>query len=312
MNSKVAIPDFFAQRKRRYCNSSLCGKSSKSTCKSKSKCAAETEATFLQLKNLFPAKELCYRLPPVVLVHQVYSLLTNRTVVDKEVGGLVERGTLRLFKLGMKDTSVAAIFSEDFNAHVLGRICPCQADTKAVGCRNDQLKSEAQSSARTKALTIERCHSHHSQSKKSGNTSLACKHSHAVTRFLLEAMPMIQDVGVEKDLLLEKYNFKDDDIRTLMSVGLLVVRSVGSYWLSFPNAGEFMKHLSRGRATLLRLIKKRKFSEILLPELEKWQLEKTAKLGIHYHIHDLIGGDFVDRVESTSGTILRITPAQKK
>ncbi|XP_071449934.1 inactive serine/threonine-protein kinase 19-like [Hetaerina americana] len=217
----------------------------------------------------------------------------------------------------MNVTTIVAIFSEDFNSHVLGRICPCQVVTNTEGRQEDLQpptinKQSPVNSSISKALTIKKCHEQFSHSNKTGKECIVCLQSRAAVRFIYEVMPMIQDVSVDKEVLKIKYKFSEEDIRTLMNIGLLVVRSVGSYWLSFPNAGEFMKHFLKGRAALLRLIKKCKFSEILQSELEKRQLDKAAKFGIQYHIHDLIGGDFVDCVESTSGTLLRFTAANEK
>jgi serine/threonine-protein kinase 19 len=48
-----------------------------------------------------------------------------------------------------------------------------------------------------------------------------------------------------------------------VSAGLLTLRSTASFWFSFPNAGEFMRTYLKGRKSVLRAIKKCKFSEIL-------------------------------------------------
>jgi Serine-threonine protein kinase 19. len=49
----------------------------------------------------------------------------------------------------------------------------------------------------------------------------------------------------------------------LVSAGLLTLRSAASFWFSFPNAGEFMRTYLKGRKSVLRTIRKCKFSEIL-------------------------------------------------
>ncbi len=56
-------------------------------------------------------------------------------------------------------------------------------------------------------------------------------------------------------------NFKN--FRVLVNSGLLQCRDVGSWWLGIPGAGVFMKHFTKGRQNILRMIRKRKFKEIL-------------------------------------------------
>jgi len=43
----------------------------------------------------------------------------------------------------------------------------------------------------------------------------------------------------------------------------LTVKDLGTWWLSIPNAGTFMKCLLRGRKAVLTMIRKCKYREIL-------------------------------------------------
>ena len=51
--------------------------------------------------------------------------------------------------------------------------------------------------------------------------------------------------------------------RQLVKASVLTVRDVGSWWLSIPNAGIFMKSFSRGRKAVITMIRKSKYKEIL-------------------------------------------------
>ncbi|KAG8226234.1 hypothetical protein J437_LFUL006336 [Ladona fulva] len=270
------------------------------------------ESALASIKETFPVQQICFRLPPVILVHQVYSIIKNRTVADREINILMTNGIIRLFKMGLKESTMVAIFTEDFNRHVMDRVCPCQVETiKIESLENEETSISSETSSNSRPLlTIGKCQSHSPGRDEIKNANV-CHLSSTVSRFIHDIIPKLQDVSVDKEVLQQDYKLSEEDIRTLMNVGLLVVRSVGSYWLSFPNAGEFMKHFIKGRASLTRLIRKCKFSEILQPELEKRQLDKTAKFGIKYHISDLIGGDIVECLETTSGTLLRISSPQK-
>ena len=46
---------------------------------------SDTMAAILYLKSLFPVEKLEHRVPAVVFVHQLYSVVKNRTQVDKEL-----------------------------------------------------------------------------------------------------------------------------------------------------------------------------------------------------------------------------------
>ncbi|XP_021929396.1 serine/threonine-protein kinase 19-like isoform X2 [Zootermopsis nevadensis] len=134
-----------------------------------------------------------------------------------------------------------------------------------------------------------------------------CPKKPAINRFLNNVILKVQDVSIDKALLQGDMGFSQQDISDLMNAGLLTLRSAGSFWFSFPNAGEFMRSYLKGRKSVLRTIRKCKFSEILQFELQQRKLEKSAKLGILYHIHDIIGAELVKCVETTSGTLLRLT-----
>ena len=46
---------------------------------------SDTEASLLYLKNLFPGDKFEDRLPPIIVKHQLYSIVKNMTVVDKHI-----------------------------------------------------------------------------------------------------------------------------------------------------------------------------------------------------------------------------------
>jgi serine/threonine-protein kinase 19 len=54
---------------------------------------SETEDSLLYLRSLFPVGAFDtsphHRLPPIVLKHQLYALLTDRTLVDRQLVGFV-------------------------------------------------------------------------------------------------------------------------------------------------------------------------------------------------------------------------------
>lgn len=60
---------------------------------------------------------------------------------------------------------------------------------------------------------------------------------------------------------------------------MLIVREVGSWWISFPGAGQFMKAFTSGREKILMMVKKSKYSSIL----ETVSVEK-CQIGLSSHV----------------------------
>lgn len=112
------------------------------------------------------------------------------------------------------------------------------------------------------------------------------------------------DISISTTDLKKDRFFRDEDIQSLVAIGVLIVREVGSWWLSFPGAGQFMKTREQGTGKVLTMIKKAKYSSVLESELMNRGLPKRC-IGMHYTIHDVIGNDLVVVSDTTSGRLLR-------
>ena len=91
-----------------------------------------------ELMSLFPAAEFEGVLPPIILRHQLYSLLSDRTQVDRQLVShththtnthtnthnptpqlaLRDCGKIRLFKLGVSEDQYCLVWTEDYRSHV--------------------------------------------------------------------------------------------------------------------------------------------------------------------------------------------------
>ncbi|XP_036212349.1 serine/threonine-protein kinase 19 isoform X2 [Myotis myotis] len=60
------------------------------------------------------------------------------------------------------------------------------------------------------------------------------------------------------------------------------------------------------RQAVLGMVRKAKYRELLLSELLGRRAPASVRLGLAYHVHDLIGAQLVDCVSTTSGTLLRL------
>ncbi|XP_023227832.1 serine/threonine-protein kinase 19-like [Centruroides sculpturatus] len=205
------------------------------------------------LKSLFPIEKFDNKLPPIIMKHQIYTLMKNRTEVDKELDSLLNEGEIRIFKLGRNNDEFAIVFMKDYEDH-LNRLC---------------------------------------------------KNNEIIVRFLNKVIKEYPDISYSRKTLI-KYGFKEEDISELVQTGVLIIRDAGCWWLDIPGSGEFIKSHTSGRKAILRSIQQTKYKEILQSELEQRKLTKAAKLGMEYHIYDIIGADMVKCIDTTSGKLLRL------
>lgn len=80
---------------------------------------ADIRSTLEDLMTLFPRKLFNDSLPQIVLKHQLYSIHKDKTLVDKELNKLRERGELLMFQLGFDAEAFGLIFASDYKAKVL-------------------------------------------------------------------------------------------------------------------------------------------------------------------------------------------------
>ncbi|XP_024413354.3 inactive serine/threonine-protein kinase 19 isoform X2 [Desmodus rotundus] len=128
----------------------------------------------------------------------------------------------------------------------------------------------------------------------------------AVQKFLASVLPACRDLSFQQDQMTRTFGFSDTEITQLVNAGIFTVRDAGSWWLAVPGAGRFIKYFVKGRQAVLGMVRKAKYRELLLPELLGRRAPASVKLGLAYHVHDLIGAQLVDCVSTTSGTLLRL------
>ncbi|XP_076336658.1 winged helix repair factor 1-like [Tachypleus tridentatus] len=250
------LPDIYKKKKKVFCvfNDSVKNDSTSEEQVYSADIPNDTEASLFYLKSVFPVESFEGRLPPIIFKHQIYSIVKNKTLVDKQVNELRAKNKIRLFKLGADETETAIVFLDDFKKHVLS-------------------------------------HSDGSQ---------------LIENFLMQVVASCPDISYNKNWLQEELKFQKEDISKLMYLGLLNVRDIGSWWLAIPRAGEFMKAFLQGRKAVLQILRRSKYKEIFQTELENRNLPKKAKLGMKYHIFDIIGAELVTCISTSSGKLLRL------
>ncbi|KAK2829265.1 hypothetical protein Q7C36_017255 [Tachysurus vachellii] len=254
MNRKrFLISETFGVKKRRFGGDSLIG-NPKHEVVQEGPC--DVRATLQYLMTLFPRKLFDDSLPLIVYKHQLYSLLSDKTLVDKQLNELRDKGELLMFQLGFDTDTFAVVFTEDYKAKVL-----------------------AEQNGKDTCATVE--------------------------KFLDKVLPNCIGLSFSKCQMLTEFLFTDAEITQLVKSGVLTVRDAGSWWLSIPNSGRFTKYFIQGRKAVLNMVKKSKYNEILKADLEARRNKSQIKLDIKYHIHDIIGAELVECIQTTSGPLLR-------
>lgn len=128
-----------------------------------------------------------------------------------------------------------------------------------------------------------------------------------VRRFLDSSLFTHSKISYNREEMMEKHRFSDAEITQLVRAGLLTVKDAGSWWLSIPGAGKFSKHFIKGRKALLSQISRSRYKEVLLTDLSTRKAPHAMRLGMEYHIHDIIGAGLVDCVHTPSGPLLRLS-----
>lgn len=124
-------------------------------------------------------------------------------------------------------------------------------------------------------------------------------------KFVNSVIKHCNGVSIAKDTLMKDSKVKEDEICHLVKACVLTVRDKNSWWFSLPNSSIFHNSLVRGRKTVITMVKKCKYREIFRKDLEQRKWPKLAKLGLLYHIHDIIGAKLVDCVQTSSGQLMR-------
>ncbi|XP_075774372.1 winged helix repair factor 1-like [Pelodiscus sinensis] len=313
------------------------------------------------LASLFPRQLFEDALPPLVLKHQLYSLVKDRTAVDRHLSRLKDEGLVRLFQLGFDTEAFGVVFAQDYVAQ--GQVLPHPQPWEG-GPREGLVWVTGPPVSAQVLQSVE--------GKEQAGT---------VRRFLQTAFTSCADVSYEKGRMLRDFGFQDHDITWvaegaggrgtqpprapgpaafplspqrplgvlcgcsppqrgrisvlgegfpynlphvglgrspcvpsssappqrgrirmpglwskgwLVSAGVLTVRDAGSWWLAVPGAGRFVKCFIKGRKAVQAMIQKAKYKEVLLSDLQSRRAPRAVKLGLPYHIHDLIGAQLVD------------------
>lgn len=111
---------------------------------------------------------------------------------------------------------------------------------------------------------------------------------------------------IDHQRILQSSKISNEDIKYLIQEGLLQMCDVSSYECALPHVSVFLRCFSFGRNAVLTMVKRSKNQQILEEDLTSRKLPKLARLGIVFHIRDIIGAELVERVNTAYGQLLRL------
>ena len=265
-----------------------------------------------QVATLFPYLQFQKKLPRIVMKHQLYNVVKDRTDVDRELIRLRDEGKVRLFRLGVGHSEYAVLPAPEYAAYLRARALvtkpsfdqPTAGDAGAIGgaaaaaAAGGRVQGSASTRGHVKPST--RRETNPDRNPLTGEGWIAL-----VDKFVDEVLPAVREESVAADVLRgAPFRLLERDISALMQAGMLTGRGVDSFYISIPGAGTFVKSLAKGRSELLSMLKRAKYQEMLRNELLKRKL-RMSKIGVPYAVADLTGAQLVDVVPTTSGDLLK-------
>ncbi|XP_019641995.1 PREDICTED: uncharacterized protein LOC109483423 [Branchiostoma belcheri] len=322
---------------------------------------SDTKAAMMYLCSLFPKQTYEGRIPPIIMKHQLYSVVKNKTLVDRQLNDLRNAHEVKMMKLGNEVDEYCLVFTEDYKNHItmfygqeisktVERFLKDVVSRTNEMCVTQQIMTD-QNFTDVEITWVFFGYTYHQWRQWRQLIPLCFSDNddmHLAIHFMFTSMyrcfvlvclcviflecwfylstSTVRSWKVRGHNILHRCEIFDVLFchefgnttgalqftlccyfpRQLVNAGVLTVRDLGSWWLAIPGAGLFVKLFTKGRKAVLASIRKSKYKEILKQELESRKMSASVKLGMSYHIHDIIGADLVTCIETTSGELLRL------
>lgn len=145
------------------------------------------------------------KLPPIFYQHQIYSIVENRTRVDREIEELKNSNQIRIFKCDSNTEDIAICFTGDFKKHIREQLLDFEKETIKQIITN--FKS---SQAEFKAL---------------------------IEKFQDQILDDIKELSVCELDLKKTYHLNEREITVLIQTGLLTIKNSSSWYFAIPFVG---------------------------------------------------------------------------
>ncbi|KAG2225886.1 hypothetical protein INT45_006582 [Circinella minor] len=212
------------------------------------------------------------RLPRVCFLHQIYSILSDNTAVDRELQEAINEGTWRKFYiLGTLEDEFAIMNTTDYLSTI-------------HDAKNEFIVDEEKNQDNNKKKT----------------TIVTADLFDRFKDFVLDKKH--NDVSVSQKS--EGFTFNDKEISCLIKYGLVLpqMQNTDTYWFAIRRQGVFMSHYLKGRIEILRILKKRPTHDIFEKQLAAKKLRSIFRY--EFILHDLVGSGRAERLNELSDIFL--------
>ncbi|CAH0513599.1 unnamed protein product [Peronospora belbahrii] len=221
-------------------------------------------------------------LPPLIIWHQLYSILPNRTFVDQNVHRLRKRGQLITFKISTGTDDVVILRTEDYVTQMekyerVFREQLCQhSEDKAILCKLNAMVAFRQALAPITSLS---------------------------TAPLKVFISTISESGeYENDQEVQAV------VRQIQRLGFLIPTTRlddEAFFFSVPGIGKLISAIKKTRTLILGTLKRVKYKEVLEQQLKKIKL-KHSRFQLEFHLADMEGCGLIRRTKVTSGILVTL------
>lgn len=231
-------------------------------------------ATLKNLKSIFIQNNDRYKLPPIIFQHQIYSVVENKTRVDREIENLKNSNEIRVFKCDSQTDDLAICFTQDYKEHLQNNIFDKDFQNESV---KQLLKSTKISETEYKKL---------------------------LETFQEKILFDIKEMSITLTEL-KLYHITECEITALIQTGVLVNKNANSWWFAIPYVGNFRRDLIGARKSLMNQLRRKKFKEMNIDELYQRNSKNITQIGIVYLVADLLGKELVRRIDSPMGFVIK-------
>ncbi|KDO17441.1 hypothetical protein SPRG_22382 [Saprolegnia parasitica CBS 223.65] len=232
----------------------------------------DTLAAIHMLLGRYHRAYATFPLPSLVLAHHIYSVVPNRTLVDRRVHELRMDGTLLMLHVNLPGPNVhALLLTHDYTAFLL-----------------DQ--SRGSRGARMFAKILPRLSMHSTLAKSTLYAEMRAQ-------FTRRGRPPPPDAALNKD------------IAHLVHLGFLVATvemAVDRYYFSLPRLGALISALHVGRRTVRMLLQRAPYREMTEHDVLKRKV-KSSPFGMSYHVLEMAHAGLVARVPTATSFLLKYT-----
>ncbi|TDH69503.1 hypothetical protein CCR75_002257 [Bremia lactucae] len=221
-------------------------------------------------------------LPPILLWHQLYTILPNRTFIDQNVHRLRSIGKLITLKVSTGSEDRAIIRVEDYLAKV-----KTYEDVFREQIRQHPMNSSL--SVKLKAMAAYR---------------QALPKLASLSTVPMDVFISIMNEGVDGANLLQTHSL----IGQIQRLGfLLPTTRLDAIVFSFsvPGMGKLVSAVSKSRALIQRTLKRTKYKEMHELQLKKLRL-KSSPFNIEFHLVDMEGCGLIRRTKVTGNVLVAL------